>query len=53
VQRIGLPGDLSLPDAKRGARRDRRPYQEFYSDRARDLVARACAREISAFGYTF
>jgi hypothetical protein len=53
VQRIGLPGDLRLPDAKRGARRDRRPYQEFYSDRERDLVARACAREISEFGYSF
>lgn len=53
VDHLGLPGTLELPDAKREYRRNRRPYQEFYSEPAREFVARACAREIEAFGYRF
>jgi hypothetical protein len=53
VERLGLPSALELPDAKREVRKDRRPYQEFYSPKARDYVARICAREIEAFGYKF
>jgi len=53
VERLGLPGGLELPDAKRNTRRDRRPYQEFYSEHARNFVAKACEREISEFGYQF
>jgi hypothetical protein len=53
VERLGLPGGLELPDAKRNVRKDRRPYQEFYSERARDFVAKACEREIREFGYRF
>jgi hypothetical protein len=53
VERLGLPGGLELPDAKRDTRRDRRPYQEFYTEHARDFVAKACEREIREFGYRF
>jgi hypothetical protein len=51
--RLGFAEPLELPDAKRGIRPDSRPYQELYSERSRDRVARACAREIAAFGYRF
>jgi hypothetical protein len=53
VERLGLPGGLELPDAKRDTRRDRRPYQEVYDERARDFVAAACAPEIREFRYEF
>lgn len=32
---------------------DRRPYQEFYNEETRDLVASAFAYEIARFGYSF
>ena len=51
--RLGLPGPLRLPDAKRQFRKDRRPYQEWYSPEDRAFVAAACASEIEAFGYRF
>jgi len=50
---LGLPGSLSLPNAKSQYRKDRRPYQEFYSEKDRAFIAEACAREIEAFGYQF
>jgi hypothetical protein len=53
TRRLGLPGPLELPDAKRGIRPDSRPYQDLYSERARERVATACAREIAEFGYRF
>ena len=33
--RLGLPGPLELPDAKRGVRRDSRPYRDVYGDAER------------------
>lgn len=53
VQRLDLPAPLDLPRSKGQHRKDRRPYQEVYSDWGRDFVAGACAREIEAFGYRF
>ncbi len=53
ARRLGLPGPLELPEAKRGVRRDKRPYREVYTERERDFVAKACAREIAEFGYRF
>jgi hypothetical protein len=50
---LGLPSDLQLPRAKNYSRQDRRPYQEIMGLEERELVARACAREIALFGYTF
>lgn len=53
ARRLALPGPLELPDAKRGVRRDKRPYGEVYTERERDFVAKACAREIAEFAYRF
>jgi hypothetical protein len=53
VARLGLPGPLELPNAKRQYRKDRRPYQEVYSPWERDFIAQVCAREIKEFGYRF
>jgi hypothetical protein len=53
AKRLGFPEPLVLPDAKRGIRRDKRPYREVYGERERELVSRACAREIREFGYQF
>jgi hypothetical protein len=50
---LGLPTDLQLPRAKNYSRKDRRPYQDVMGPEERELVARACAREIALFGYTF
>ncbi len=52
--RLGLPFSGSLdPGAKSEMRTDRRPYREVYTDAQREIVARAFAREIAFFGYTF
>ena len=53
VRRLQLPAPLTLPDAKRNVRRDKRPYREVYSDWGRDFVAEVCASEIREFGYVF
>ncbi len=53
TRRLGFPEPIELLDAKRRVRRDRRPYQELYTEQSRDRVATACAREIAEFGYRF
>lgn len=53
VRRLQLPAPMVLPDAKRNVRRDKRPYQEAYSERGRKYVETVCAREIREFGYVF
>jgi hypothetical protein len=49
---LGLPPS-ELPNAKSQYRTDRRPYAERLTPRQRDLIARAFAREIEAFGYAW
>lgn len=53
-QDLGIPfaGDLGVR-AKSDYRKDRRPYQEVYSEKQRDFVARLFAREIALFDYHF
>lgn len=43
-------GDLELPHIER---RDRLPYQEFYTAEAEELVRQMFARDIETYGYTF
>ena len=50
---LGLPVDLELPHAKSQSRTDHRPYQVLMGRKEREIVARACAREIALLGYTF
>lgn len=42
---------LALPHVNRSNRPD--DYRAFYDDQTAETVARACARDISKFGYTF
>ena len=51
---LGVPykGTLGV-QAKSGHRRDRRSYQEVYSDRARDIIGDAFRKEVEIHGYQF
>jgi len=53
-QDLGIPftGDLGVR-AKSEYRKDRRPYQDVYTERQKEFVARLFAREIAMFGYQF
>ncbi|MGA1130465.1 MAG: sulfotransferase family 2 domain-containing protein, partial [Chthoniobacterales bacterium] len=48
-RRIGVAASLPASE-KRGPGRD---YRSFYSEETREMVARAYARDIALFGYTF
>ena len=51
---LSIPFDGSLGvRAKSQHRKDRRPYQEIYSDDQREIIARAFQKEIEMHGYTF
>jgi hypothetical protein len=51
---LGIPWNGSLDVyAKSGYREDRKPYQEWYSDLQRDLIANVFSDEIREFGYEF
>jgi hypothetical protein len=52
-QELGLPAELQIPVTKNNTGRNRRSYQAIVGQQEREIVARACAREISLFGYTF
>lgn len=54
-ERLDIVGDISLPKrrAKAGFRREQRHYSELLSAEDREIVASACAREITMFGYEF
>jgi hypothetical protein len=52
-QGLGLPNRIELPHTKTYSRKDRRPYQAIIGQEEKEIVARACAREIARFGYTF
>jgi hypothetical protein len=51
---LGLPfnGDLGSK-AKSDTRKERRPYQSYFSDQQRKVIERVFAKEISLHGYTF
>ena len=52
--RLGIPfaGTLGVK-AKSESRTDRRPYQEVFSDRQREVIEKAFAKEIQLHGYAF
>lgn len=52
-QIVGGHGLPVLPRAKGRARRDRRHYSEVLGPTERDLISKACRREIEHFGYEF
>lgn len=53
-QELGVPFDGSLGvRAKSEHRKDRRAYQDIFSDKQRDIIEREFAEEIEMHGYTF
>lgn len=51
---LGVPFDGSLNvHAKNQYRKDRRPYQQVFDRRQREIIATAFEREIQLHGYTF
>ncbi len=53
-QELGIPFDSSLGvRAKSEHRKDRRPYQDVFSDKQSDIIERAFAKEIEIHGYVF
>jgi hypothetical protein len=51
--KIGLSGELRLPQAKAGHRSDRREYRELLGPAERAKVEELFSREIDLFGYRF
>jgi hypothetical protein len=52
-QRIGLPEVPTLPDTKRGYRKDKRSYRDMLSDKDKQKLKKVYAREIAHFGYVW
>lgn len=50
-EKIGLPEELTLVNAKGDTRKDRRHYSEVLNAQSRARIEKACAREIEEFGY--
>lgn len=48
-QRVGI----DVPDLPRANRSQRRPYQEYYDDRTRDLMRKHFHEDVERFGYEF
>lgn len=54
LPKLGIPWSGSLDVyAKAGYRQDKKPYQEWYTGRQKDLIARVFSDEIREFGYEF
>jgi hypothetical protein len=52
-QILNLPTAIELPHAKADSRKDKRPYQEYYSERDKVLVQEVFSRELELLGYQF
>ena len=50
-EKLGLPEDLNLPNAKGGTRKDRSHYSTVLSAADRARIEKACAHEIAALDY--
>jgi len=51
ASRLGLPGGISLPNAKSRFRKNRAPYGSLLNDEVRSRIERVCRNEIEAFNY--
>ena len=51
--RLGLPGELILPQAKGGYRQNRAHYSRVLDSKARARVEAVCAKEMEALGYSW
>jgi hypothetical protein len=53
LQRLGVEGRHEIPTLNVTRKRDRRPFQEWYTPRSRRIVEGAFASDIEEFGYRF
>jgi hypothetical protein len=53
MARLGVEGPVEIPEVNITRERDRRAYQEWYTPRARQIVAGVFAEDIAEFGYAF
>jgi hypothetical protein len=53
MARLGVTEHVEVPIFNPTAVREKRPYQEFYTPAARDIVARTFADRIARYGYQF
>ncbi len=51
--RLGVPGGVEIPVVNPTGVREKRPYAEFYTPRARRIVEEVFADRIRRYGYTF
>ncbi|NEZ68106.1 hypothetical protein D0962_36160 [Leptolyngbyaceae cyanobacterium CCMR0082] len=49
--KLGLPNELSLPEAKKGYRLDQRHYSKILNEQTRFRIEKICSREMEMFGY--
>jgi hypothetical protein len=53
LERLGAPDHHEIPQVNVTRKRDRRPYQDWYTPRARALVEKVFAADLAEHGYTF
>ena len=53
LERLGVPERHEIPQVNVTRKRDRRPYQEWYTPRARAIVERVFAADLEEHGYSF
>lgn len=53
AQTVGLPERLELPRAKGHFRKSKQPYQDYYGQKEKDIIADICRNEIDLLGYEF
>jgi hypothetical protein len=53
LERLDVPDHHEIPQVNVTRKRDRRPYQDWYTPKARAIVEGAFARDLAEHGYTF
>lgn len=53
LERLGVPDRHEIPHVNVTRKRDRRPYQDWYTPRARAIVERVFAADLEEHGYSF
>jgi hypothetical protein len=50
-EKLKLPDEINMPNAKGNFRTNREPYQSIISDSGRERIETVCAKEMVTFGY--
>ena len=51
--RLGVPDHHEIPQVNVTRKRDRRPYQDWYTPKARAIIEKVFAEDIAEYGYSF